>query len=173
MRKRQAPGIKATARERRSAQVSGELRSVEWSVWYAALLPPRHVRDHPTWGALLGWEPLSGGKFCIPVQMCCILAPVNLCHRRWLNGFILQMRGFHSGPSRAKVGKQLDARRRDVYEVNSFRDGRGPRDPGTKSHGAGSGIAKSRRHRNREKRGPDGRDSVRDGTRAGDAKRGP
>ena len=85
----------------------------------------------------------------------------------------LRIEEVRSGPSRAKEVGQADERKGTCHEDCFYRNGRDPRNPRTKRGGTDSGIAKSGRHRHREERGPNGRDSVRVGTRSGDSKRGP
>ena len=49
---------------------------------------------------------MSGGKIRTLVQILHFGAGESLVTARWLSGFTIQMRGFRSGPSRAKEGKQ-------------------------------------------------------------------
>jgi len=62
---------------------------------------------------------MSGGKFRTLVQILHFGPGESLPAARWLSGFILQMRGFCSGPSRAKDGRQPNARKRTVMKVVS------------------------------------------------------
>jgi hypothetical protein len=58
----------------------------------------------PPVGYLMGGSYIGGGKFRTLVQILHSSAGESLPSARWLSGIILQMQGFHSGPSRAKDG---------------------------------------------------------------------
>src|ERR1035438_4603170 len=92
---------------------------------------------------------------------------------RWLSGPNLRIAGFCSGPFRAEDDTRSDELKRDGNEGNKYQPGWVPSDSGTESGRVDSRIAKPGRHRHREERGPDGRDSVRVGKGPGDSQRGP